>query len=62
MAISPTINYAPLESLYLDPHNPRLGRNNTGDHVEQEDILAVMSDWALDELAVSFLEIGFWPQ
>ena len=28
----------------------------------QDDLLALMGDWSIDELAVSFLESGFWPQ
>ena len=62
MAISNEIQYADLEELYLDPLNPRLGRNNTGPNVKQETVLELMQDWTLDELAISFLESGFWPQ
>ena len=62
MAISSEIEYKELDQLYLDPLNPRLGRNNTGPKVTQERILELMQDWTLDELAVSFLESGFWPQ
>ena len=62
MAISNEIRYASIKDLYLDPLNPRLGRNNTGPAVSQEKILGLMQDWTLDELAVSFLESGFWPQ
>lgn len=61
MAIATNIQYARLEDLYLDPMNPRLGRNNTGRDVSQEQVLDLMKDWTLDELAVSFLESGgFW--
>ena len=62
MAISSEIEYEKLENLFLDPLNPRLGRNNTGPSVTQAKILELMKDWTLDELAVSFLESGFWPQ
>lgn len=62
MAISSEILYADIEDLCLDPLNPRLGRNNTGPKVKQEQILELMEGWTLDELAVSFLESGFWPQ
>lgn len=62
MAISKTIQFADIDSLYLDPLNPRLGRNNTGADVTQEKVLDLMQDWTLDELAVSFLESSFWPQ
>lgn len=50
------------EYLNLDPLNPRLGRENTGSTVTQEKVLTLMQDWTLDELAVSFIENGFWPQ
>jgi len=56
------IKYAKLDELYLDPLNPRLGRNLAKPNTKQEKILEVMSDWTLDELAVSFIESGFWPQ
>lgn len=62
MSISPEIQYASLDELYMDPMNPRLGRSNTGRDVTQERVLELMQDWAIDELAVSFLESGFWPQ
>ena len=62
MAIANKIEYAKLDDLYLDPHNPRLGRENTGPSVKQSAILDLMKDWALEELAVSFLEGGFWVQ
>src|ERR1035438_5763665 len=63
MAISRELGFAKLDELYLDPNNPRLGRNNTGPDVKQERILALMQDWKLDELAVSFLDSGgFWTQ
>ena len=63
MAIHKELQYASLDELNLDPHNPRLGRNNTGPKVEQARILQLMQDWKLDELAVSFLESGgFWTQ
>jgi hypothetical protein len=61
VAIATNIQYAGLDDLYLDPMNPRLGRNNTGPTVSQEVVLELMKDWTLDELAVSFLESGgFW--
>src|SRR5262249_45833214 len=37
-------------------------RENTGNSVSQEKVLALMQDWTLEELAVSFVENGFWPQ
>jgi len=61
MAISKELRYANLEELYLDPMNPRLGRNNTGQDVSQEKILGLMKYFTLEELAISFLEGGgFW--
>jgi hypothetical protein len=56
------IQYASTDELNLDPLNPRLGRENTGSDVLQEKVLALMQDWTLEELAVSFVENGFWPQ
>ncbi|MGC1158355.1 MAG: hypothetical protein WA891_11260 [Acidobacteriaceae bacterium] len=61
MAIGNRIEYADLEDLYLDPDNPRLGREFTHQEKRQSAILEVMKDWALEELAVSFMESGFWP-
>jgi hypothetical protein len=63
MAISTELKYATLGELYLDPLNPRLGRNNTGKDVSQAEVLELMKNWTLEELAVSFLESGvFWTQ
>ena len=62
MAIDTNIRYAPLGDLYLDAKNPRLGRQNTSKDLSQDQILELMKDWALEELALSFLESGFWPQ
>lgn len=62
MAIDTELRYASLDELCLDPKNPRLGRHNIEANLSQEKILDLMKDWTLDELAVSFLESGFWPQ
>jgi hypothetical protein len=62
MAISDEILYAEIGDLYLDPLNPRLGRAHSATDLSQEKILDLMRDWTLDELAVSFLESGYWPQ
>lgn len=62
MAKAPTIEYASIDELFLDQKNPRLGRRNIADRLSQAKILEEMSDWTLDELAISFLENGFWPQ
>jgi hypothetical protein len=56
------LQYASTDELNLDPQNPRLGREYTGSGVSQEKVLALMQDWTLEELAVSFVENGFWPQ
>ena len=62
MALAHTIEFAPLGDFYLDPLNPRLGRANSGPSVRQERIMELMRSWNLEELGVSFLENGFWPQ
>jgi ParB-like chromosome segregation protein Spo0J len=62
MATSNEIKYAKLDEFILDPKNPRLGRSNTRVTLAQSKILSIMKGWALEELAVSFLENGFWPQ
>lgn len=62
MAIHREIKHASIDELFVDPKNPRLGRREVGDDVPQERVLELMRDWALDELATSFLESGFWPQ
>lgn len=62
MAISNQIRYAKIDDLYLDPLNPRLGRSNKGPNVTQERLLELLRDWTLEELAVSFLENGYWVQ
>lgn len=56
------IEYKKLDDLFLDPLNPRLGRNLALPNTKQDRILDEMSDWTLDELAISFIESGFWPQ
>ena len=61
MAISTEIEYAAIDELYLDPKNPRLGRNRVSPNTSQEDLLRIMREWVLDELALSYLESGgFW--
>jgi len=54
------IQYAKLDELYLDAKNSRLDRHQTNTNLSQEDILDMMSDWDLYELAASYLENGFW--
>ncbi len=48
--------------LRLDAENPRLGRHFIGTHPSQKKVRDKMSNWTLDELAISFIENGFWPQ
>ena len=40
------------EYLNLDPLNPRLGRENTGNNVSQEKVLALMQGWTLEALSL----------
>ncbi len=60
--MSDEIKVATLDDLFLDPKNPRLGRRNTAASLSQEQVLDCMRTWSLEELAVSFLESGFWSQ
>ncbi len=62
MEPTPTIETARLDELHLDAQNPRLGRHNVEQGLSEEEVLALMKDWSLEELAVSFLESGYWPQ
>ena len=56
------IQTARLDELVLDPRNPRLGLRGSLDDLPQADILGKMRSWALEEIAISFLENGFWIQ
>lgn len=60
MTISTNLQYATLDELYLDAKNPRLGRHDSAGNLSQNDILGLMRSWVLDELAISYLESGFW--
>ena len=60
MGISTELRYAAIDELYLDAKNPRLGRYQANADLSQEEILDLMRNWVLDELAVSYLESGFW--
>ena len=51
-----------ISRLKLDAENPRLGRHFITTNPSQEEILEKMSSWTLDELAISFVENGFWHQ
>lgn len=58
--ISDTIEQARVDELFLDSRNPRIGKENQ--NASQEEVLEIMRGWSLEELAVSFIENGFWPQ
>jgi len=61
MAISTTLEYESIDNLYLDPMNPRLGRNRVSSDTSQDELIKIMQEWVLDELAFSYLESGgFW--
>ena len=60
MNVSTEIQYAGLDNFYLDAKNPRLGRHQEGASLSQKEILEIMGNWDLDELAMSYLENGFW--
>lgn len=62
MPLSNTIEFAVLQDLSLDPHNPRLGLPVAEPPASQKRVLELMWSWNLEELAVSFLANGFWPQ
>ncbi len=56
------IQFAALDKFLLDSKNPRLGRVHTGRALPQDELMKLMLGWSLEELAVSFLESGFWAQ
>jgi hypothetical protein len=63
MAISKQLQFAHIDSLRLDPHNPRIGRAKRKESLSQDELLRVMSAWTLDELVDSFISAGgFWTQ
>ncbi len=62
MAVAREIKYAAVNELLLDPKNPRLGRRNLSSSLPQQDVLEIIRGWDLEELAISFIESGFWPQ
>lgn len=57
-----TIEYIELGRLFLDPFNPRLGHARTESPLTQDQLMERMRTWSLEELGVSFLQNGFWPQ
>jgi hypothetical protein len=62
MPIATKLRYASISELSIDPKNPRLGTEIIEKELDQDSLLRQMRDWELEELAVSFLESGFWPQ
>jgi len=56
------IEYAKLGELQLDARNPRLGRERIAKGLTQDEVLDIMREWTLEELATSFCVSGFWPQ
>ena len=60
MNVSTELQYAELNNFYLDAKNPRLGRPQKGASLSQKEILEIMGNWDLGELAMSYLENGFW--
>lgn len=60
MNVSTKLQYAGLDNFYLDAKNPRLGRFQSNRNPSQEEVLDLMRNWVLDELAGSYLENGFW--
>ena len=61
MNIHKDLSYNHIDDLYLDPMNPRLGRHRMSLDTSQDELLKIMHEWVLDELALSYLESGgFW--
>ena len=60
MDINTELQYTELDNFYLDAQNPRLGRSPANANLSQEEVLDLMRNWVLDELAGSYLEKGFW--
>lgn len=60
MKVSTELQYTGIDNFYLDVKNPRLGRFQSNRNLSQEEVLDLMRNWVLDELAGSYLENGFW--
>lgn len=58
MSISNKIEYLETDKLNLDSKNPRLREDQRG--LSQPELLDVMMDWGLEEIAASIVENGFW--
>jgi hypothetical protein len=62
MAIDTKTKHASIDDLRLDSQNPRLGPEAIKKTLDQDALLEKMRDQELEELAISFLESGYWPQ
>ncbi len=58
MTIATRIEYLETHLLALDPRNPRLREDQHG--LSQKELLLVMMDWGLEEIAASIVENQFW--
>ena len=62
MSVSTELDFANIDELQLDPRNPRLGLDASEPLPSQAELLEMMKEFTLEELAVSYLESnGFWP-
>lgn len=62
MAVHKSIIMKDVKDLHLDFQNPRLGRHLSNGKISQDKVVNEMKDWTIDQLAVSFIESGYWPQ
>lgn len=62
MAVHQQIEWATVDALNLDAKNPRLGRKFIDSNPSPEEVLTRLVAWNLEEVALSFLESGFWIQ
>lgn len=62
MSIAEEIKYTSIDDLFLDPLNPRLGLYRNSKDYTQTELLDKLLDFALEEIALSYIENGFWPQ
>lgn len=62
MAVHRTIETTSIDKLNLDSKNPRLGRQAVKKNLTQDAVLKIMRRFTLDEIGISILKSGFWPQ
>jgi hypothetical protein len=62
MAVDNELAFAEVDDLWLDPNNPRLEKESIDKGLSQAELLEVMKEWTVEELAISFIESGFWTQ